>query len=97
MNAIAPGPMLAPDDLSAEQLKAVEDATPLGRWGGAGEIAKIVLALIDSDFMTGETIRVDGGRHLSLRRQASQVVIASFIDSSAPVSSARSRAKQNRT
>jgi hypothetical protein len=28
------------------------------------EIAKAVLALVDTDFMTGETIRVDGGRHL---------------------------------
>jgi NAD(P)-dependent dehydrogenase (short-subunit alcohol dehydrogenase family) len=42
----------------------VERATPLGRWGGEIEIAKIVLALVESDFVTGETIRVDGGRHL---------------------------------
>jgi hypothetical protein len=28
------------------------------------EIAKAVLALLDSDFITGETIRVDGGRHV---------------------------------
>ena len=33
VNAIAPGPVLAPDDLSSEQSKAVEAATPLGRWG----------------------------------------------------------------
>jgi NAD(P)-dependent dehydrogenase (short-subunit alcohol dehydrogenase family) len=65
VNAIAPGPVLAPDDLTAEQKKAVEDATPLKRWGGAVEIAKAVLALIDADFITGETMRVDGGRHLS--------------------------------
>jgi NAD(P)-dependent dehydrogenase (short-subunit alcohol dehydrogenase family) len=64
VNAIAPGPVLAPDDLTAEQRKAVEDATPLKRWGGSAEIAKAVLALIDSDFITGETIRVDGGRHV---------------------------------
>ena len=64
VNAIAPGPVLAPDDLTPEQLKAVEQATPLGRWGGADEVAKTVLALIDSDFITGETIRVDGGRHV---------------------------------
>ncbi len=64
VNAIAPGPILPPDDLSSEQNLAVEAATPLGRWGGAGEIAKAVLALIDSDFITGETIRVDGGRHV---------------------------------
>lgn len=65
VNAIAPGPILAPPDLSRDQLKAVEDATPLGRWGGPEEIAKTVLALIDSDFITGETIRVDGGRHVN--------------------------------
>jgi NAD(P)-dependent dehydrogenase (short-subunit alcohol dehydrogenase family) len=64
VNAIAPGPVLAPDDLTEQQSKAVEQATPLGRWGGAEEVAKAVLALIDSDFITGETIRVDGGRHI---------------------------------
>ena len=64
VNAIAPGPVLAPDDLTPEQKKAVEDATPLRRWGGAEEVAKTVLALIDSEFITGETIRVDGGRHI---------------------------------
>ncbi|MSO49204.1 MAG: SDR family oxidoreductase [Acidobacteria bacterium] len=64
VNAIAPGPVLAPDDFSPEQRAGVEAATPVGRWGGADEVAKAVLALIDSDFMTGETIRVDGGRHL---------------------------------
>jgi len=64
VNAIAPGPILAPPGTTAEENAAVEKATPLGRWGGAGEIAKAVLALIDSDFITGETIRVDGGRHI---------------------------------
>jgi NAD(P)-dependent dehydrogenase (short-subunit alcohol dehydrogenase family) len=64
VNAIAPGPILAPPGTTEEEYKAVEKATPLGRWGGPEEIAKVVLALIDSDFMTGETIRVDGGRHV---------------------------------
>jgi NAD(P)-dependent dehydrogenase (short-subunit alcohol dehydrogenase family) len=64
VNAIAPGPILPPEDYSPAQRQAVEAATPLGEWGGAGEIAKVVLALIDSDFITGETIRVDGGRHV---------------------------------
>jgi len=44
--------------------EAAEDATPLGHWGGALEIAKTVLSVLESDFVTGETIRVDGGRHL---------------------------------
>jgi NAD(P)-dependent dehydrogenase (short-subunit alcohol dehydrogenase family) len=64
VNAVAPGPILAPEGTSAEELAKVERATPLGQWGGEIEIAKTVLALIESDFITGETIRVDGGRHL---------------------------------
>jgi NAD(P)-dependent dehydrogenase (short-subunit alcohol dehydrogenase family) len=64
VNAIAPGPIVAPPDMTADEIAAVEEATPLGRWGGEGEIAKAVLALLDSDFITGETIRVDGGRHV---------------------------------
>jgi NAD(P)-dependent dehydrogenase (short-subunit alcohol dehydrogenase family) len=64
VNAIAPGPIVAPEGISDEEFTAVERATPLGRWGGEIEVAKLVLALVDSDFITGETIRVDGGRHL---------------------------------
>ena len=64
VNAIAPGPILAPPDLTPEENMEVIKATPLLRWGGAAEIAKAVLFLIDSDFITGECIRVDGGRHL---------------------------------
>jgi NAD(P)-dependent dehydrogenase (short-subunit alcohol dehydrogenase family) len=64
VNSIAPGPILAPDAFDEEARQKVEEATPLGRWGGADEIAKTVIALVDSDFITGETIRVDGGRHL---------------------------------
>ena len=61
---IAPGPILPPPTTTDEEHKAVADATPLGRWGGEMEIAKGVLALVESDFITGETIRIDGGRHL---------------------------------
>jgi NAD(P)-dependent dehydrogenase (short-subunit alcohol dehydrogenase family) len=64
VNAIAPGPILPPPETTEEEIEAVERSTPLGRWGGAEEIVKAALALIDTDFITGETIRVDGGRHL---------------------------------
>lgn len=64
VNAIAPGPILAPPDTTDAEREAVANATPLGQWGGPAEIAKVIGALIDSDFITGETIRVDGGRHL---------------------------------
>lgn len=65
VNAVAPGPILPPPGLTPEEDAAVLRETPLGRWGGAEEIAKAVLFLIETDFITGESIRVDGGRHLS--------------------------------
>ena len=64
VNAIAPGPILAPPETTAAEHQAVVDATPLGRWGGEIEIARAVLTFLESDFITGETLRVDGGRHL---------------------------------
>jgi len=64
VNAVAPGPILAPPGISEAEQAEVAEATPLGRWGGPEEIAKVIAALIDSDFITGETIRVDGGRHV---------------------------------
>lgn len=64
VNAVAPGPILPPPELDEEERRAVERSTPLGRWGGEDEIVKAVLALVESDFITGETIRVDGGRHV---------------------------------
>lgn len=64
VNAIAPGPILPPPGLPLSVNREVLANTPLGRWGGSDEIAKAVLFLVQSDFVTGETVRVDGGRHL---------------------------------
>jgi NAD(P)-dependent dehydrogenase (short-subunit alcohol dehydrogenase family) len=65
VNAIAPGPIVPPPDLSQAEVDDVAAATPLGRWGGEIEIARTVVMLCETDFITGETIRVDGGRHLA--------------------------------
>jgi NAD(P)-dependent dehydrogenase (short-subunit alcohol dehydrogenase family) len=64
VNTIAPGPILPPPDTTDEEIKAVEDATPLGKWGGEREIARAVVFLLETGFVTGETLRVDGGRHV---------------------------------
>lgn len=64
VNAIAPGPILAPEGSTDEEASAVEAATPLGRWGGEEEIIRAVVFLLETGFTTGETIRVDGGRHV---------------------------------
>ena len=64
VNAVAPGPIMAPPGITAEEHQAVEAATPLGRWGGPDAIVRAVMFLVETDFVTGETVRVDGGRHL---------------------------------
>ncbi len=64
VNTIAPGPIVPPSDLEPDEIEAVERATPVGRWGGPEAIADTVVGVLQSDFITGETIRVDGGRHL---------------------------------
>lgn len=64
VNAIAPGPIIPPPGTTDQEIKAVEQATPLGRWGGPEAIVRAVLFLVETDFVTGETIRVDGGRHI---------------------------------
>ena len=64
VNAVAPGPALPPDDMPKGEVEKVAQQTPLKGWGGGAEMAKAVLFFIDSDFVTGETLRVDGGRHL---------------------------------
>jgi NAD(P)-dependent dehydrogenase (short-subunit alcohol dehydrogenase family) len=64
VNAIAPGPIVAPPGTTEEEQRAVEAATPLGRWGGPEAIVRAVVFLLETDFVTGETIRVDGGRHI---------------------------------
>ena len=64
VNAIAPGPIVPVEGSAPDEYVSVEKVTPLGRWGGEDEIAKAAMFLVTSDFVTGETIRVDGGRHL---------------------------------
>lgn len=64
VNAIAPGPILRPTDLTEEENREVLKNTPLQRWGGAEEIAKAVVYLIEADFVTGHELVVDGGRSI---------------------------------
>ena len=61
--AIAPGPVLWPEDLGEEELNAVLEKTPLKKIGTPQDIANTVRFIIEgNDFMTGTTIFVDGGR-----------------------------------
>lgn len=61
--AIAPGPMLPPPDMRQPERRRVITRVPLKRWGSPQDIANtVVFALEGTDFMTGTTIYVDGGR-----------------------------------
>ena len=50
--------------MTPQEIADAARSLPVGHWGGEIEIAKLVVLLCESDFITGETIRVDGGRHL---------------------------------
>jgi pteridine reductase len=63
VNAVAPGPVLLPEDFSDSLRQAVVRATPLKRIGAPSDIAQTVVFLVEgSDFITGAIIPVDGGR-----------------------------------
>jgi pteridine reductase len=69
VNAVAPGPILWPDDESFDELsrQRIISHTPLKREGTPEDIAKAVhFLLVDATYVTGETINVDGGRHVAL-------------------------------
>ncbi len=65
VNAIAPGPILRPADLTEEENQEVMSKTLLNRWGGAEEIARGVVYLLESDFITGHILTIDGGRTIA--------------------------------
>ncbi|HUE97226.1 MAG TPA: SDR family oxidoreductase, partial [Longimicrobiaceae bacterium] len=62
--AIAPGTVLPPEDLTAEEIETLADRAPLKRIGGPDDVADAVLHLARADFVTGEVLVVDGGRLL---------------------------------
>jgi NAD(P)-dependent dehydrogenase (short-subunit alcohol dehydrogenase family) len=66
VNCVAPGPVLLPKQISDEEVKQIIQGTPLKRIGTPEDVAKTVLFLIEgSDFITGATYHVDGGRYIA--------------------------------
>ena len=64
VNAIAPGPVLFPDYYTEEQKQLAIERTLLKRAGSPRDIVNAVVFLIENDYITGEVIHVDGGRHI---------------------------------
>jgi len=64
VNAIAPGAVLLPDDWTEKTGERLSDTTPLKRLGDPKDVAAAMLYLLRADYVTGETIVVDGGRRI---------------------------------
>jgi MoxR-like ATPase len=71
VNAVAPGPVLPPDDFGPDELAAIRRATPLGRIGSPEDVARAIRFLAEeATFTTGSVLHVDGGRGIAKRRRA---------------------------
>ena len=64
VNAVAPGAVLLPQEWSAEATRRLADTTPLKRLGKPDDVFNAVVFLLENDFITGETLVVDGGRRV---------------------------------
>lgn len=63
VNGVAPGAVLPPEDWDEAAREQLRRMTPLGRLGHPGDVLAAVLYLLEGgDYVTGETIVVDGGR-----------------------------------
>ena len=65
VNAIAPGLVLPEEGATNETMQTALARNLIKRPGSPEDVARAVLFLIESDYITGTTIIVDGGRHLA--------------------------------
>jgi len=64
VNAVAPGLILPPAGKGQDYLDRLAQSVPLRKHGQPEEVARAVVFLLQSDFITGQIIYVDGGQHL---------------------------------
>ncbi len=62
VNAVAPGPVLLPEEWDAGTRDHIRDTTPLQRVGEPADVVSAVRFLLENDFVTGTVLLVDGGR-----------------------------------
>ncbi len=61
VNAVAPGAVLKPPHMPDRRWQEIGAASLLGRTGHPTDVAQAVLFLVQSDYITGEVLVVDGG------------------------------------
>ena len=65
VNAVLPGPVLFPIDMTEAQRREVIDSTLVKRPGSPRNVAQAVLFFAENDFVTGVCLPVDGGRSIA--------------------------------
>ncbi len=66
VNGVAPGAVLPPEELDEKYLDGLTRELPLQRRGHPKDIAEAVVYLLGAEFVTGQVIFVDGGRHIRM-------------------------------
>ena len=64
VNAVAPGLILPPPGENQSYMERLASTYPLRRVGSLEDVTEAVLFLLRNDYITGQVIFVDGGRHL---------------------------------
>jgi pteridine reductase len=64
VNAIAPGAVLLPDHWDEQVRQHLIETTPLKRIGTPEDVAHAVQYLLEAEYVTGDTLLVDGGRRV---------------------------------
>ena len=64
VNAVAPGPVCFPEYYTGDQKRFAVEQTLLKREGSPDDVVRAIVFLIENDYITGEVIHVDGGRHV---------------------------------
>ncbi len=62
VNAVLPGPIMMPENVSEADRRRAIGGTLLGRAGRPENVAHAVVCLLENDFITGVCLSVDGGR-----------------------------------
>ncbi len=68
VNAVAPGPVLAPPGYDAARIESLAQKTLLKRWGTPQDVAQAVRFLVEASYITADCIIVDGGQSVGARR-----------------------------
>jgi pteridine reductase len=64
VNGIAPGTVRPPESMSDDEIRRLAERAPLKKNGSPEDVVRALRYLLQADFVTGETLVVDGGRLL---------------------------------